>query len=875
MFNTGKEFINASPPDQLLKLQKDLESTNSTEDRAEILLELGLIEAFRKNYDKAIKNIEESQKLYNETKNIKNIVTCLSELAIIHYKNNNDRLIRSLTLLNDAKYLIENSELDDKKELEGQILHYYGIIFYFEKRFSDALKYFKLAQNILEKNTLEGAKIYDSLAIFYLRTGNYYTAVECMKKALVVKREIGNPREISKTEILLGRYLSNIENYEEARIHLLDGIKTLEKYGDFYTSARIWGELATVYFELDDFDNAQKYAYKSIELANQLEVPVIAAFSSCILAGIAVKNRNISKAEEILKNDVEPVFNNYPAPRGQGVAKQIRASIYEQQEQIKQAIDCLQEAIELFIEAESSSEVAKSYYKLGLIYKNYSDFPKASASLKEALSIVRVNNLHILGKKIEDVLFEVDEEEWSNIIDKTVNKEDLFSDGKNLLEDITLLGDTIGGRGSGSKDPFLALLRIGRSIAAETDLDKLLAIIAQETQRALCADRCTVFLYDRDNEELWSKIALGMGSQEIRFPANSGIAGHVAQTGETINIKNAYNDPRFNKEIDKKTGYKTKTILCMPMRNLNHEIVGVFQVLNKFGNEHFSTEDEDLLIAIGSSTGIALENARLFKRQQTMYEEQKRSFVSFINTLAASIDARDKITAGHSKRVTLYSIAIAEKMGIQGEDLEALEYAALLHDIGKIGIKDSVLCKQGKLTEEEYKHIQEHAHITYDILNKMYFEEKFKDVPEIAASHHEKVNGCGYFRKLKGEEICLGGKILAVSDVFDAITSKRHYRDRMPFINVLNILKKDSGIHFEPEIIDTFFSLTLYKVISILLYREECEITADIREFFERYSLEDLHSILLKETEHRSKEENRLTECFEDLYNPEKKELTK
>ncbi len=873
MFNTDNKSINISSPKQLNKLEKELENTESAHDRAKILLELGLIEAFRKNYDKSIKYIEESQKLYNELKDIQKIVICLAELAIIHYKNCNDRLIRSLTLLNDAKYLLENSKIENEKEITAQILHYYGIIYYFEKRYSDALKYFKLAQNLLDKNKLEYAKVYDSLAIFYLRTGNYYTAVECMNQALEIKKKINNPREISITELLLGRYLSNIENYEEARVHLHNGIKTIENFGDYHTGARIWGELAKVYFELEDFENAEKNALKSIEIAEKLDLNLVKAFAHCILASIAIRNKSISKAEKILETEVDPVFNNFSTPRGQGFAKQIRALIYEQEGQIKQAIECLQEAIELFTEAESSSEIAKSYYKLGLIYKNFSDFPKASSSLKEALSIVKLNNLHILGKKIEDVLFEVDEEEWSNIIDKTVKKEDLFSEGKSLLEDISVIGDT--SRSSGNKDPFLALLRIGRSIAAETDLDKLLSIIAQETQRALSADRCTVFLYDRENEELWSKIALGMGSQEIRFPANTGLAGHVTQTGETINIKDAYNDSRFNKEIDKKTGYKTKTILCMPMRNLNHEIVGVFQVLNKFGNDYFTTEDEDLLIAIGSSTGIALENARLFKKQQTMYEEQKRSFISFINTLAASIDARDKITAGHSKRVTLYSIAIAEKLKIEGDELEALEHGALLHDIGKIGIKDSVLCKQGKLTDEEYRHIQEHARITFDILNKMYFEEKFKDVPEIAASHHEKYNGTGYFRQLKGDNICLGGKILAVSDVFDAITSKRHYRDRMPFINVLNILKKDSGIHFDPKVVDSFFTLSVYKILSILLYGEDYEITDKIKELFKKYTLSDFHNILAKEQEIRDKKENRIVEFFEGLYNPGKKELTK
>ena len=165
------------------------------------------------------------------------------------------------------------------------------------------------------------------------------------------------------------------------------------------------------------------------------------------------------------------------------------------------------------------------------------------------------------------------------------------------------------------EDPLIALLKVGRTIAVETNLDTLLTIIAQEIKQALNADRCTVFLLDEEKHQLWSKVALGLEMQEIRFDYGLGLAGHVATTGETVNIKDAYRDKRFNKEIDMQTGYKTKTILCMPIRNLSHQIVGVFQVLNKKDGE-FTQKDEDLLIAIGSSAGIALENANLFARQK-------------------------------------------------------------------------------------------------------------------------------------------------------------------------------------------------------------------------------------------------------------------
>ena len=142
-------------------------------------------------------------------------------------------------------------------------------------------------------------------------------------------------------------------------------------------------------------------------------------------------------------------------------------------------------------------------------------------------------------------------------------------------------------------DPLVSLVKISRSITALTDIDELLKVVAEETKNAIQADRCTVFLWDKDTDELWSKVALGLdSSQEIRFPADKGLAGYVVKTGESLNIADAYNDPRFNPEVDSKTGYKTKTILCMPIMNNNREIIGAFQVINKIAGKSVEVKTE-------------------------------------------------------------------------------------------------------------------------------------------------------------------------------------------------------------------------------------------------------------------------------------------
>ena len=390
-------------------------------------------------------------------------------------------------------------------------------------------------------------------------------------------------------------------------------------------------------------------------------------------------------------------------------------------------------------------------------------------------------------------------------------------------------------------DPLIALVKIGQAVAAEKSIDTLIRTIAEETKIALNADRCTVFLYDRENNELYSKVATGLDDvQELRIPADKGLAGHVVQTGETINIKDAYKDKRFNKSVDKKTGYRTKTILCMPIKNFNQEIIGVFQVLNKF-DETFTIDDEDLLIAIASSAGISLENAQLFEEQRKLIEEQKILFDSFIETLASSIDARDKITSGHSTRVKMYATLIAKEFGMEKNDISILEKAAALHDIGKIGIRDSVLQKEGKLTDEEYKHIQEHVEITHNILAKIHMSKDFQQITDIACSHHEKFDGSGYYRKLKGEEIPFGGRVLAVSDVFDAITSRRHYRDKMPIEKVIDIIMKGSGSHFDPLVVEKFLAIKLTDIVKVFLTENSLTLNEEDNKTLEKYNLLDLY----------------------------------
>ncbi|MGH7361560.1 MAG: GAF domain-containing protein, partial [Candidatus Methylomirabilales bacterium] len=167
------------------------------------------------------------------------------------------------------------------------------------------------------------------------------------------------------------------------------------------------------------------------------------------------------------------------------------------------------------------------------------------------------------------------------------------------------------------------LLEVGKAINAEMDLDALLALIVERATRLLQADRSSLFLVDREKKELWTKVAEGLATTEIRIPLGTGIAGTVAVSGETVNIADAYADARFNPGVDRKTGYRTRTILCLPMRDKAGDILGVFQVLNKREGV-FGKEDEEVLSAVASQAAIALENARLYDDLKQAYDRIKQ-----------------------------------------------------------------------------------------------------------------------------------------------------------------------------------------------------------------------------------------------------------
>ena len=332
-------------------------------------------------------------------------------------------------------------------------------------------------------------------------------------------------------------------------------------------------------------------------------------------------------------------------------------------------------------------------------------------------------------------------------------------------------------------------------IANERDVDKLLILLADMGRDLIGADGCTLWLLDKEKGELWSRVSHGL--KEVRIPSSHGIAGHVARSGEPEIINDPYADDRFDQNVDKQTGYRTRNIVALPIKNSDGEIIGVFQAVNKVtGDEIFTRQDLEHFLVAATYTGKQLDSVLL-------QEEIENTQREIIFTLAETAELRSKETGNHVKRVAEYSWLLAVLGGMADTEAEILKLASPLHDIGKIAIPDAVLLKPAKLNQEEWKIMQTHTTLGYDML-KHSERRILKAASIVACEHHEKWDGTGYPRKTKGEDIHLYGRITAIADVFDALSSHRVYKPAWPMEKILDLFAEEKEAHFDPVLVDLF-----------------------------------------------------------------------
>ena len=318
----------------------------------------------------------------------------------------------------------------------------------------------------------------------------------------------------------------------------------------------------------------------------------------------------------------------------------------------------------------------------------------------------------------------------------------------------------------------------------------------QAATRLMNCEVGSLLLLDEEENELFFEVALGDKGEavkEIRLKMGEGIAGWVAEHGVPLVVSDVTKDPRHSIKADEKSGYTTKNILCVPIK-VKNKVIGVLQAINKLGGEPFTEEDIELFQLFANQGAIAIDNANL-------YEEIHTAFLEVSEALAQSIEKRDPYTGGHTKRVLAFSLAIAKHMDLSADELENLKIAAILHDIGKIGVEDKILRKKEKLTEEEYKEMKKHPVIGAEIIGHI---KQLKDIMPGMRYHHERADGKGYPEGLQGATIPLIARIISVADTYDAMTTNRPYHDALDDAKAIAELKRCAGLQFDKDVVNAF-----------------------------------------------------------------------
>jgi HD-GYP domain-containing protein (c-di-GMP phosphodiesterase class II) len=232
-------------------------------------------------------------------------------------------------------------------------------------------------------------------------------------------------------------------------------------------------------------------------------------------------------------------------------------------------------------------------------------------------------------------------------------------------------------------------------------------------------------------------------------------------------------------------------MICVPLETKGR-LLGVLQALNK--PKSFTDADLRLLETLGNQVAIAVENALL-------YQNLKNQFHETVMAMATAIEAKDRYTGGHTKRVALFSELIAKYMDLSKEEREEVKLSAILHDVGKIGIDDKVLKKDAPLDKGEWEHMKQHPDLGYRILAHI---RSLKRITDGMRFHHERPDGNGYPMGLKGEEIPMIARIISVADTFDAMTSNRPYRKGLDYDVAFEEIVKNAGTQFDQKVVDAF-----------------------------------------------------------------------
>jgi GAF domain-containing protein len=353
-------------------------------------------------------------------------------------------------------------------------------------------------------------------------------------------------------------------------------------------------------------------------------------------------------------------------------------------------------------------------------------------------------------------------------------------------------------------DGILHVNEIIREISLTNDLPEVYRLVVSRGAEILDCAEASLMLVDKHEDGSFHLVVKESTDNSIIGESRQlgeSVSGYVWKTGEPVIIKSiedGVTDRRF--KILNKPGsfivvplnlkYQTPYALNVALKSIS--TIGVLNFTHRNDDMPFSDEQLEAIINYSNLVAIAIEKARYFN-------ESKIAYLSTVKALSAALESKDKYTKGHSDSVEYICSAIADKMLFDAKAREDLQIAALLHDIGKIGIPESILNKTGALTRDEYERIKTHIDEAENILRHTFYLDNSR---AIIKTHHEHVDGSGYPLGLKGEEIPLGGRILAAVDAFHAMTSDRPYREALPIDDVKAEFKRCRGKQFDAMVVD-------------------------------------------------------------------------
>lgn len=354
-----------------------------------------------------------------------------------------------------------------------------------------------------------------------------------------------------------------------------------------------------------------------------------------------------------------------------------------------------------------------------------------------------------------------------------------------------------------------ALQNINMAITTNIDLQIPLYLLLEQVTEQLGVDAAYVLLYDEENQQLFFVAGRGFQTDALKYTkldVGQGLAGKAAELMQTIHI----NDLR-----------KEKTSLQQAPLLTNEDFIAYFGVpliakgriqgvLEIFHRSPLEPDDDwmNFLNTLTSETAIAVENAQMFRDLEKSNLDLVVAYETTLEGWAKTLELRDRETEGHSQRVLDLTTRLARKLGVSDDEMIHLQRGALLHDIGKMGIPDNILMKEGPLTDEEWEVMRKHPVFAQDMLSSIPF---LKKAAEIPYCHHEKWDGTGYPNHLRGEDIPLAARIFALVDVWDALRSDRPYRRPWTDEQALEYIHNQAGKHFDPMVVKAFDEIMLFE----------------------------------------------------------------